>query len=108
MQFTLTAPLFDADDLFYVILEQPSPLAFADWSLSSATFATCADAVSSFVYQVTPADDLNSSLSRNLAGNTLIWDKINEVPIATNPNVLSMSSSNQSILSNSYSVEVFV
>ena len=36
MIFTLSAPIFDGDDLFYVILEQPSPMAFANWTASNA------------------------------------------------------------------------
>jgi hypothetical protein len=95
--FTLTAPIFDSDDLFSVILEQSSPIAFADWTLNHASFASCLDGAPSYQIQVKKvanvSTDLNAMITSNPVGNTLTWDKLNDVPVAANPNVITMSSS---------------
>jgi len=55
----------------------------------------------------TLSTDLNASLTSNSLGNGLVWDMLNEVPSSFDPNVISMNSSNQAILPNTYTVTVF-
>jgi hypothetical protein len=43
MLFTIDTPAFDEDDLFYVILGQPSPMAFADWTYTNDVYPVCTD-----------------------------------------------------------------
>jgi hypothetical protein len=112
MTFTPTAPIFDTDDLFWVILEQSSPISFADWTYTHASWPSCTDGISSYTYTVklgaATSTHLNDSWATNAAGNSIVWDKLNSVPVASNPHVITMSSSNQAIINNIYAVTVTV
>jgi len=78
MSFTLTPPIFDDDDLFWVILEQSSPIAFADWTYTHSSWPTCTDGISSYSYTVklgaATSTHLNDSLNINASGNSIVWD----------------------------------
>jgi hypothetical protein len=63
MLFTLTAPIFDGDDLFYVILEQPSPMAFADWTYTNTAYPVCTDGVSSYTITVKLGTNTSTDLN---------------------------------------------
>jgi hypothetical protein len=67
---------------------------------------SCTDVIESYTISVklgaVASTDLNETFTRNTAGNSLIWDKMNSVPVAADPNVISMSSSNTAILTNTY------
>jgi len=53
--------------------------------------------------------ELNESLARYPSGNTLVWDTINEVPVASDPNVLSFFTSDRANLAKSqYSFTLYV
>ena len=112
MNFALTAPTFDVDDLFWVILEQSSPISFADWTYTHASWPSCTDGISSYTYTVelgaATSTHLNDSWTTNATGNSIVWDKLNSVPVASNPHVIIMSSSNQTIINNIYTVTVTV
>ena len=73
---------------------------------------SCTDVIESYTISVklgaVASTDLNETFTRNTAGNSLIWDKMNSVPVAADPNVISMSSSNTAILTNTYTVTVTV
>jgi hypothetical protein len=87
-------------------------MAFADWTYTNPAFPTCTDVIQSYTISVklgaAASTDLNETFTRNTAGNSLIWDKMNSVPVAADPNVISMSSSNTAILANTYTVTVTV
>ena len=87
-------------------------MAFADWTYTNPAFPTCRDVIQSYTISVklgaAASTDLNETFTRNTAGNSLIWDKMNSVPVAADPNVISMSSSNTAILANTYTVTVTV
>ena len=85
-------------------------MAFADWTYTSTAFPVCTDGIQSYTISVklgtVASTDLNATFTRNTAGNSLVWDKVNLVPVAADPNVISMSSSNAAILANTYTVTV--
>ena len=87
-------------------------MAFADWTNTSTAFPVCTDGIQSYTISVklgtVTSTDLNATFTRNTAGNSLVWDQVNSIPVAADPNVILMSSSNTAILANTYTVTVNV
>jgi hypothetical protein len=71
-------------------------MAFADWAYTNGAHPICTDGIQSYNITVRLGANivthLNQSFSRNTAGNSLVWDKVNAVPVAADPNVIMMSS----------------
>ena len=102
--------MFDTDDVFWMILDQPNSLAWKDWVASHSSYPVCTDLAITYQFEVKKgaviSTDLNLALSNSPSGNSLVWDKLNSVPSPFDPNIFTMTSTNQAILINIYVVTV--
>ena len=93
-----------------MILDQPNSLAWKDWVASHPSYPVCTDFAITYQFEVkkgtTISTDLNLALSISPTGNSLVWDKLNSVPSPFDPNIFTMTSTNQAILINIYLVTV--